>query len=438
MMEERLKKLSTTMDPVISKGQVFTDKDKQLILTRIRKLSVPKVRSKRHRTLLPRLLTAALFSGIIFSTYVYFDKEPVQYSQPIVETKQEEPPVRIPNVSGEGSSAEYTSNIDEKKLTISLRITNNSDSTITNRLKYRITFLNSEVVKATGTESFTIEPPKYSSFESGDTKSISKEFNLTQNVARDSLEKAIKVETISDSKTHHSFVIDTIKYEAYQDIGVVPQQEEVEKEEEEKKEEPVPITISEGEAKQLLNRNLADIKQTLLESEKENNWHSDNPATFEVAGPDFEPYVTDNFSNNVLKTFLPEYFCECDSGMLPRIHQEVRFNVNVITEDTIELSGIVPASDMTEIGSQWRFKLVKENNVWKLDQWNESKLKQANLNLTKEEAGQLLSTNTNTVTFLKETQVNGTKVYVFSVKDEYGENMFGINARNTSFVYNYE
>jgi hypothetical protein len=437
MMDERLKKLSTTMDPEISKGQVFTDKDKQQILTRIRKLSVPKVRSKRTRTLLPRLLTAALFSGIIFSTYVYFDKEPVQHSQPNVETKQEEPPVVIQNVSGEGSSAKYT--LGQKKLTISLRITNKTDRTITDSLKYRITFLNSDLVKATGTDSFTIEPPKNFSFESGDTASISKEYILTEDVAKTSLEQAIKVETISDSGTYPSFVINTIEYVA-NDIGY-PQQEEVEKEEEkeiEKEEKPVPIKISEGEAKEILNRNLSDIRQTLLISEKKNNWHSDNPATYEVAGPDFEPYVTDNFSNNVLKTFLPEYFCECDSGMLPRIHQEVRFNVNAITEDTIELSGIEPASDMIEIGSQWRFKLVKENNVWKLDQWNESTLKQANLNLTKEEAGQLLSTNTNTVTFLKETQVNGTKVYVFTVKDEYGENMFGINARNTSFVYNYE
>lgn len=114
MMEEQLKKLSTTMDQGISKGKVFTDKDKQQILTRIRKLSVPDVRSKRPHSLLPKFLTAALFSGIIFSTYIYFDKEPVQHSQPNVVTKPEQPPVSIPNVSGEGSSAVYTSNVGEK------------------------------------------------------------------------------------------------------------------------------------------------------------------------------------------------------------------------------------------------------------------------------------------------------------------------------------
>ncbi|MBN3554030.1 hypothetical protein JYA63_07135 [Fictibacillus nanhaiensis] len=437
MMEERLKKLSTSMDPEISKVQVFTDKDKQQILTRIRKLSVPQVRSKRPRTLLPRLLTAALFSGIIFSTYVYFDKEPVPQTQPNVQIKQEEPPVIIQNVSGLGSSVEYSSNSEQKKLKISLLITNKSDSPIKNKLKYRVTFLNSSLVKATGSESFIIEPPMQSAIESGDTISISKEIILSQGVAKEELENAIKIETISDSKAFHSFVIDSIEYEETKQIekdkAEVPQQQK-----EEKKEEPVPVVVSEGEAKQILNRNLADIKQTLINSEKKNNWNSENPATYEVAGPDFKPYVTERFSNQVLKTLLPKYFCGCDIGFLPRIHQEVRFKVNGITEDTIEFSGIEPASDMNNVGSQWRFKLVKENNEWKMDQWDELTLQQANLELTKEEAGKLLSTETNTVGFHKEIQINGTNVYVFTVKDENGENIFGVDTRNTSLVYDIE
>jgi hypothetical protein len=439
MMEDKFKKLSTAIDPEISKGKVFTNKDQQQILTRIKRLSAPKEHTKKPLSFIPRILTVALFSGIFFTSYLYFKEVPVPQSQPNVQTKQEKHHVTIDSVSSKGSSALYSPYVDQKQLNVNLRITNISDRTINEKLKYRITFLNNALVEATGTRSFMIEPPKYPLLEPGKTASISQGMVLKKEVSKEDLENAIKVEAISDSKTYLSFVIEKIDYEVEE-----KKEQMVEEREAENKEESVSAVeevseekVTEAEAKQIFINNLAEIKKTLIKSGEKHNWSFENPATYEIAGPDFEPYVTDRFSKKFLTTFIPKYFCECDQGSLPKVNQEVRFNVDSMEGNRIEISGIEPASDMTNIGYQWNFVLIKEENQWKIDQWRESSLENADLELTKEEAQKLLSTETQTATFIKEEQINGVRAYVFKIVGDGLDTMISISSSDTTLFFDY-
>jgi mRNA-degrading endonuclease HigB of HigAB toxin-antitoxin module len=427
MMEDKLKKLSTSMDQEISKGNVFTKKDEQHILTRIKQDT--KAPNNQPISFIPKLLTAALFSGIIFSSYLYFDNE--WMSKPNVHIKKETPvsPVLTYKISGEGS-VRYSPYLDKGQLNIKLLIKNETNTKLTKPLSYRITFLNEKLVNAVGTKTFLVEPKNLSPLGPHDRENITKQFVLTGEVVKEDLINAIQVDTISGTKALNTFVIDAIEYDA----------EITDKEvAEEKKEEPTQEKeISDGEAKQIFNQNLADLKDTFIKSGEKNNWGVDNPAIYEVSGPDFEPYVTNNFSTNVLKKLLPIYYCQCDIGYLPRINQEVRFIVDSFNKTTIEISGIEPASDMKNIGYKWNFKLVKVDNKWKMDRWEETSLEGIDLNLTKDEAWKLLTTESQNATFLKEVQLKGTTNYVFNVIGQEYEFIVAISSSDTTLTHDYE
>jgi hypothetical protein len=438
MMENKLKKLSTTMDPEISKGKVFTDNDQQQILTRIRDLSSPRKRTKKGLSLIPRFLTAALFLGIVFTSYHFTKEVPVPQTQPNVETNQEKAHVTIEGVKGDDSSAKYLLQNDQKKLIIHLRITNISDSTIKDKLKHKITFLNSALVEASGFRSNIIELAELQELRPQDTAIISKEFNLKKEITKEDLNNAIKVETMSDSEIYSSFVIDKIDYEVEKKKEKIVEEKEEEKNEEPAAKEATDEKVSLAQAKQILINNLAEIKFTLSKSGEKHNWNYDNPATYEIVAPDLKPYVTDRFSKNVLTELIPRYFCECDQGTLPRIHQEVRFTIHSNDGMRMEISAIEPASDMNNVGFQWNFVFVKEETEWKIDQWRESSLEGANLRLTKEEASELLTTERQTATFIKEVQIDDSKAYVFKVIGDGIDTMVAIYASDTTLIQGYE
>ncbi|MBY6037214.1 hypothetical protein KUV80_11140 [Fictibacillus nanhaiensis] len=426
-MEEKLKKLNYTLNKEISKTKVFTEKDEHHILSEINRLSKPKVRQKKPLSLLPRLLTAALFLGILFSSYVFFDQELA--SDQNVQTKKETPVYSL-KVSGQGSVL-YT-DVDQKQLVVKFLITNKTTSTIKKPLTYRITFMNDKLVNAVGTKSVMIQPENFSPLGPEKSEGISKQFVLNAEVTKEDLYHAVYVETINDDKTLHSFVINQVDY------AVAEMKDELAENKKEPSQEK-PKEISEGEAKQIFNKNLADIKRTLIESGKKNNWNYENPATYEVAGPDFEPYVTQNFSETVLTKLLPDYYCDCDNGLLPMINQEVRFKAISMKEDTIQVSGIQPATDMTNIGYKWTFNLVKEDDKWKMDHWQKSSLDGIDLKLSKDEAAKLLTAESQTLTFYKEIELeNSTKAYVFGVKAEDFETTLAISSKDTTLVYDYE
>lgn len=427
MMEDKLKKLSTSMDQEISKGNVFTKKDKQHILTRIKHDT--KAPANQPFSFIPKLLTAVLFSGIIFSSYLYLDNEWI--SNPDVHIKKETPvsPLLTYKISGEGS-VRYSPYLDKRQLNIKLLIKNETSEKLTEPLSYRITFLNEKLVNAVGTKTYLVEPKKLSPLGPYDRESITKQFVLTDEVVKEDLINAIQVDTISGTKALNTFVIDAIEYDA--EITDKEMAEEKKEESTQEKE------ISVAEAKQIFNQNLADLKDTFIKSGEKYNWGVDKPAVYEVTGPDFEPYVSNNFSTNVLKKLLPIYYCQCDIGYLPRINQEVRFIVNSSNKNTIEISGIEPASDMKNIGYQWNFKLVKVDNEWKMDHWEEASLAGIDLDLTRDEARKLLTTESQNATFIKEVQLKGITHYVFNVIGEEFESIVAISSSDTTLTHDYE
>jgi hypothetical protein len=187
-MEDKLKKLSIIMDQEILSKKVFTNEDEQQILSNINQTHAPRAHVKRPSSFVPKLLTAALFSGILFSSYIYLDRE--LSSKPNLQ--QEEVPIFYQSVFGEGS-AEHSLYLDKKQLNIKLFITNQSNKTIKRTIEYRITFLNPELVNAVGSESVTIEPTKSPSLDLGKSDSITKQFVLNCDVAKKDLIDAIQI-----------------------------------------------------------------------------------------------------------------------------------------------------------------------------------------------------------------------------------------------------
>lgn len=206
-MEGKLKNLSVIIDKEISTSKVFTECDERQILSGIKQLSNSKAQPKKQFSFVPSLLTAVLFSGIIFTSYIYFDKEFT--SNPNVHPKKEAP-LFTQQVSGEGS-AQYLA--DQKQLTIKLDIKNESNTTIKKPFKHRITFLNAALEKAVGINSFTIESKDQTSLTPGQSTSLSKQFVLQQDIAKEDLIDSIHIETMNDAKTMDSYVIEKIDYE---------------------------------------------------------------------------------------------------------------------------------------------------------------------------------------------------------------------------------
>jgi hypothetical protein len=93
---------------------------------------------------------------------------------------------------------------------------------------------------------------------------------------------------------------------------------------------------------------------------------------------------------------------------------------------------------MTNTGYRWNFKLVKEDNKWKMDQWEEASLEGIDLDLTREEARKLLTTESQNATFLEEVQLKGTTNYVFNIIGEEYESIVAISSSDTTLTHDYE
>lgn len=210
---------------------------------------------------------------------------------------------------------------------------------------------------------------------------------------------------------------------------------------EEVKEEPT-VKLQLAEVQEIVKSNIDGIYDTFDRLGVEQNWNTANAADFSLIRPEVLPFVTEEFADTDLKTLSEEYYCECDSFLRPTISYDVRFAFEQKNEE-LTVNAIQPATEIDRIGSAWSFIFIKENDSWKLSQWNKQSLEGEDLKLTQDEVA-LLFPFVNKVSFLKEydSAEAGGIAYLFSVTGEHDgheyENETARSSKDTSYVYDYQ
>jgi hypothetical protein len=205
-MEKRLKHLNHLIDKEMSKTPVFTIKDEQNILTAIKNSSSQKV-GKRKKTLVPKLLTAALFAGLVFTSYNIVDK--YLTTDTAIEVKK--PEIRYAQEFTQASSI-VTFDVKTRELTIK--------GTVENTTKYnsepfqaRVNILKDDVAAGLGTKSLTLDVPPKNILKPNEPYTFEKVVTLDLGIVDENTFKdAVEIEVYSDTKTLTSFVISNIEY----------------------------------------------------------------------------------------------------------------------------------------------------------------------------------------------------------------------------------
>lgn len=218
--------------------------------------------------------------------------------------------------------------------------------------------------------------------------------------------------------------------------------EEVSKEVEEETVEKEIVSLKEDEVKKIIETNLDSIYNTLLESGKENGWSPSNPVKYEDVKTELLPYITNNFADTTMKEYVEQFYCDCDASSKPELDYDVRFSFEQKNNDELTVTSLVPANELNNMGNSLVFNFVKEENNWKLNEWEYIYLDGENIELTKDEAETILARNNEVPEFIEEyeSEEASGKAYLFNVKSENGERLVAISSKDTKLVndYSYE
>ena len=102
------------------------------------------------------------------------------------------------------------------------------------------------------------------------------------------------------------------------------------------------------------------------------SFNSSNPGDYAIIEPHISHLVTAEFSEATLAAYAEDYYCECDSGLLPGIDERLSHaTIKQIDENTYQVIGdflIDPMSpEPTSMTQILEFK--KQENLWKLNNW---------------------------------------------------------------------
>lgn len=206
--------------------------------------------------------------------------------------------------------------------------------------------------------------------------------------------------------------------------------------------EEAAVELQLADVQEIVKSNIDGIYATFNRLGDEQNWNNANAADFSLIRPEVLPFATEEFADSGLKTLSEEYYCECDSFLKPSISYDVRFTFEQKNEE-LTVNAIEPATEIDRMGFAWNFTFIKENDSWKLSQWNRQTLEGEDLKLTQEEVA-LLFPYAKEVNFLKEydSAEAGGKAYLFSVTGEHDgheyENETARSSKDTSYVYDYQ
>jgi hypothetical protein len=210
-MENRLKHLNKIIDQEISKTPVFTQKDEQNILSTIKNTSSSSSRiNNRKKTIIPRLLTAALFAGVIFTSYTVIDNYLTPETTMEIE-KENKPDIRYAQEFTQGSSL-VTYDVEKRELTIQGTIMNPTDFD-SEPFQVKVNVLNDDVANDLGTNSVTLDVPSNRILKPDESYSFNKVIKLNLGIVDENTFKdAFEIVIFSDTKTLASFVVNDIDY----------------------------------------------------------------------------------------------------------------------------------------------------------------------------------------------------------------------------------
>jgi hypothetical protein len=206
-MENRLHHLNQIIDNEMSKTPVFTEKDEQNVLAAIK--STPPTRmANKKKTVVPKLLTAALFAGIIFTSYTVIDN----YLTPDSATKEKKPETRYAEEFTQASSM-ITYDVETREMTITGTVKNGTEHS-SKPFQAKVNILNDDIADDLGTKTLTLDVPSNSVLKPGQSYSFHKVVPLELDIVdENTFNDAIQVEIYSETKTLTSFVINNISYQ---------------------------------------------------------------------------------------------------------------------------------------------------------------------------------------------------------------------------------
>ncbi|MET3726818.1 hypothetical protein ABID52_000399 [Fictibacillus halophilus] len=209
-LENRTKNLHRTMDKEISRTPVFTKQDEDNILATIKQATPDKVvqLKRKKSSIVPRLLTAALFAGIIFASYTMIDS----YLTPDTATEIKKPEVKYAQELTQASS-KLTYEAATQKLTLEGTVKNATPYT-SEPFKARVKILKEDVADSLESKTLALEDESTNHILRPDESySFSKVITLDMDIVDENTFKdAFEVELYTKDKTLTSFVINKIEF----------------------------------------------------------------------------------------------------------------------------------------------------------------------------------------------------------------------------------
>lgn len=212
-MENRLKHLNKIIDQEISKTPVFTQKDEQNILSTIKNASSSSLRiNKRKKTIVPRLLTAALFAGVIFTSYTVINNYLTPETTMEIE-KENKPDIRYAQEFTQGSSL-VTYDVEKREVSIQGTIMNPTDFD-SEPFQVKVNVLSDDVANDLGTSSISLDIPSNRILKPDESYAFNKTLKLNLGIVDENTFKdAFEIVIFSDTKTLASFVVNEVDFKS--------------------------------------------------------------------------------------------------------------------------------------------------------------------------------------------------------------------------------
>ncbi|HDR7638706.1 lysozyme inhibitor LprI family protein [Bacillus wiedmannii] len=190
--------------------------------------------------------------------------------------------------------------------------------------------------------------------------------------------------------------------------------------------------VTEKEAKKIVRKNVDAIANAFNEMEKENGWSRNNPGDLGTAKKGVKGLVSDKFVEKELPGLLDTFNRSRETDMLPfpiHIEPDVRITYSQ-KNDVLKVETLTLANDMGNEAEMWEFVFVYTDGNWLMDKWSSNT--PVDLNLTKEEAKELLRVQGfKNVSFVRE-ENSGNKKYIF--KESNG--VVAVDAKNSVITHN--
>lgn len=199
--------------------------------------------------------------------------------------------------------------------------------------------------------------------------------------------------------------------------------------------------VSLSDAKSILQTNLNSIFKVFIDSGEQHLWNSTtNPVDYSLISPKLKPYATQGFIDSTLKDLSENYYQESDKGEKPNIDYNVRFSYEQKGTDKLEISALEHVYEVENVLYRWNFTLVKEDEKWKMSDWDASILDYQDLKLTGKEAEQLATQNGETATLVREfnSKEAGGKAYLLKLTDGDTERMVAVSSINAHYLLNFK